>query len=1440
MVSAPAEPMQWPFPGERPSLRFRLLAVITAFLVVPATAASAAELTITNLGTIELTDTASQPNAVTVERSGPTFTFQDAQAIDVDPAASQCTQGMDPKRATCTFDTTAQAEGFDLDVNVGGGDDSVLVKADNDAELDGGDGIDELTGGPGDDLLNGGDSNGAGTSTSTYDLLMGGAGADRLDGGEGDDRLAGGPGADILQDEGTGGSDELRYSDDGESRPDGVAVTVASGDGDDGEAGEDDTVGDGFESFFLSPGSDEITGTGEDESFFGAAGSDVLHGAGGDDTFGDSAGGDTFDGGSDLNGDIVRFARFPDAGAVTVTIDDVANDGPNGGAEADDVRSTIEIVEGTESADRLVGGAGDETLDGRNGNDHVEGLGGADVLIGYFGDDTIIARDGVKDTVHCGPRGFGQSSDGSEDAVTADGGAAGDDVNCAVPSGDFVDDAEDPTFSNLHATAASDANGPVTVLRGTIHPHGGDTMFYFEWGTTTAYGSRSQAASVGGNQALDVNNAIGSVPAGTTLHFRLVAWRGFEDRLVWRSSDATYTVPGPGGAPAPAAVTGAASEITATTARLAGTVDPNGAATDYRFDYGTSQTELTKSTMAQPAGSGDTPQSVSAQIGSLQPATKYFFRMVAVRGDDAYAGDLGSFTTAAAAATQQQGGTTPGTTTPPATGATTPVPPPQGVTPVRLGGSVTTTSVPLPTQQGVPNPQIAPVRKGTAWTIRSLADAQRMMAELNLNVDFQVRRVGREGIPRELRDEDSFMRRVDANDVVEQNPTVARVPLIANAVTTGDQPGYRVTVYDPTRDRSLDRALDQKGCAYERRDAVGGKLREALAGAPLHTSDKKGAADRLDADRCTWELATVRGSTKATTMTVTRSEVTNARRQGLDGGRQPIVGLHVLEPKPAPAPASPAVPQPGAQDGRELNAVLSGGSLNPNGWQSQLTVGYATSGEVVFTNGRKGSTSTGVGQTFTVAVLQRATGEKIAGAKVEIVYISNSDKAKAGGEGVVVADKVTDSDGLALFNSVELPFAGKVTIRMSKTAGVRGDDSVHQLSGKRVVDVITRGCEPWVTLDGLVFQANKVGGKCLDSYKRITAARAAATGNDWWSQLGAALQGVFDSIFGKVRNGGQTVGGIDLRGVLDPSKVRACSLDDPKGANAKLPQAGRGTAVVIRPDGTETTAQAAALATSTGDACAMDRERIITDVAQFASTLKGEDLQIIRSNGGLLTPMLVAKVIATGGLNMTPEKAASVIATGGGNATAGQIRQLMFDAAGARRASFDIARVIATGGGNLIGQAGGNLIGQAGGNVIATGGLNFQAANTAGVIATGGGNLTLQQVAQVISTGGGNLNGNQAAGVIATGGGNFTPGQLANVISTGGGNIALATIQSWFRAASVISTGGGNILGNPNQAVAGLTTTNLIGQAGGNLIGQAGGNVIAVGGGNVISVGGGN
>jgi hypothetical protein len=98
----------------------------------------------------------------------------------------------------------------------------------------------------------------------------------------------------------------------------------------------------------------------------------------------------------------------------------------------------------------------------------------------------------------------------------------------------------------------------------------------------------------------------------------------------------------------PAATTGTVGSITPGGAVVAGTVDPNGSATTYQVEYGTS-TSYGLQTTAVDAGSGDDPVEVRVALSGLTASTTYHVRLVATNAAGTDRGADRSFRTTASA-----------------------------------------------------------------------------------------------------------------------------------------------------------------------------------------------------------------------------------------------------------------------------------------------------------------------------------------------------------------------------------------------------------------------------------------------------------------------------------------------------------------------------------------------------------------------------------------------------------------------------------------------------------------------------------------------------------------------------------------------------------------------------------------------------------------------
>ena len=97
--------------------------------------------------------------------------------------------------------------------------------------------------------------------------------------------------------------------------------------------------------------------------------------------------------------------------------------------------------------------------------------------------------------------------------------------------------------------------------------------------------------------------------------------------------------------PKPVPTTGAATSVTQTLATLAGTVDPNGNATTYNFEYGPT-TDYGSTTAATDGGQGFGASPVSASLTDLKPTTTYHYRLVATNAGGTAQGADATFTTA--------------------------------------------------------------------------------------------------------------------------------------------------------------------------------------------------------------------------------------------------------------------------------------------------------------------------------------------------------------------------------------------------------------------------------------------------------------------------------------------------------------------------------------------------------------------------------------------------------------------------------------------------------------------------------------------------------------------------------------------------------------------------------------------------------------------------
>nr|GID86209.1 hypothetical protein Ade03nite_51330 [Actinoplanes derwentensis] len=474
-------------------------AAVLAGLVVsgPAEAASVGTVKVVSGSKITFAAAAKRVNHVTITRSGRTITVDDRVTLKPGKGCKQV-KG-DKTRVTCTTpgtpaggsirtydknDTIVNRSDLPLWIRAGsgtnkiiggsrgenlfGGDgtDTIWGNGGNDY-IFGGDGTNVVYGGPGDDDLRGGQNR---------DTIWGQEGNDRIDPWSGDDMAHGGPGDDSFT-EGNGrnvlygdagsdsfqqsgydglgrdairggaGSDSVDYG----SRSKRIVADLDSAIGDDGQAGEGDSISSDVESLTGGGGNDWLAGNSSHNYLGGGGGNDTLHGLGGDDYLHGEDGNDSLYGAAgndELTGDFGDDVMAGGAGVDAVRYDQrlvpvradpdgqTGDDGSTG--ERDSIGADVE---------NLFGGWSDDVLTGNSSANTIYGSGGADVIRGGGGNDTLYANDGSRTGVdkiygeagddklyYGGPEAYNRyafdGGDGVDACLLDYGQATGEQVNC--------------------------------------------------------------------------------------------------------------------------------------------------------------------------------------------------------------------------------------------------------------------------------------------------------------------------------------------------------------------------------------------------------------------------------------------------------------------------------------------------------------------------------------------------------------------------------------------------------------------------------------------------------------------------------------------------------------------------------------------------------------------------------------------------------------------------------------------------------------------------------------------------------------------------------------------------------------------------------------------------------------------------------------------------
>ncbi|MFH0888085.1 MAG: hypothetical protein V1871_02615 [Planctomycetota bacterium] len=196
-----------------------------------------------------------------------------------------------------------------------------------------------------------------------------------------------------------------------------------------------------------------------------------------------------------------------------------------------------------------------------------------------------------------------------------------------------------PAAPSLTTNPANNITQTTATLRGTINPNGISTFVCFQYGTTTSYNSTTNYQNIGsGTSNVNISANLTGLLPNTTYNFRIQATRS--GGAPYNGANQTFTTVGL----KPTCATNPATNIASNAARLNGTVNPNGTATNAYFNYGTT-TSYGNTTEAQAIGSGISNVPVNANTSGLSINTPYNFRVVGTNLSGTTLGNNRTFTT---------------------------------------------------------------------------------------------------------------------------------------------------------------------------------------------------------------------------------------------------------------------------------------------------------------------------------------------------------------------------------------------------------------------------------------------------------------------------------------------------------------------------------------------------------------------------------------------------------------------------------------------------------------------------------------------------------------------------------------------------------------------------------------------------------------------------
>lgn len=202
----------------------------------------------------------------------------------------------------------------------------------------------------------------------------------------------------------------------------------------------------------------------------------------------------------------------------------------------------------------------------------------------------------------------------------------------------------DRTVPDVETSSASQVGPEGATLNGTVNPrNAGAASCRFVWGETEAFGHSAPCSTVvpNGEVSVPVLATLSDLAPDTTYYFRLESENeagGLNPGEPFQTKQ--FKTPGPG-------ISGTSvADVAATSATLRATIDPNGGATSYYFEYGNTAAYGSTAPLApgEALGSGEPGVEVERNVQGLAAGSTYHYRAVAVADVEVSPGNFESRT----------------------------------------------------------------------------------------------------------------------------------------------------------------------------------------------------------------------------------------------------------------------------------------------------------------------------------------------------------------------------------------------------------------------------------------------------------------------------------------------------------------------------------------------------------------------------------------------------------------------------------------------------------------------------------------------------------------------------------------------------------------------------------------------------------------------------